>query len=336
MRDDIITKLLQDQPAYRYRQVLEEIYSKLVENWETATSLPVSLRKRLKEDLPLEIKSKIISPSCSECVKSIIELSDGMLIETVLLRHSDGRNTVCVSSQAGCVLDCLFCNTGAAGFKRNLFWHEILLQVLFFLRVLKKEKKRVSNVVFMGMGEPLANYENVLEAVKILNNKNYFNIGQRKIAISTSGIPEKIKRLADEGLQINLAISLNAPNDEIRKTIMPGASKYQLEDIINSAEYYFKKTGRRIMFEYVLLKNINDKEEHAFQLAESIKGIEGFINIIPYNGKGIYSRPDNTIIKRFKSLLIKKSINVTQRHEFGADIQAACGQLVFNRLNSLN
>lgn len=336
MQENIIRKLLKDEPAYRYRQVLKEIYSGLAEDWDTITSLPLALRKKLKENISLEIKGQIKTPSNTNCEKSIIELSDRMLIETVLLRHNDGRNTVCVSSQAGCVLDCLFCSTAAAGFKRNLSWDEIVLQVLFFLRFLKKINKRVNNVVFMGMGEPLTNYKNVLEAVRVLNDKDYFNIGQRKISISTSGVPDKIRKLTDEGLQLNLALSLNAPNDKIRKTIMPGAAKYRLEDIIDSAEYYFKRTGRRIMFEYVLLKNINDKEEHAYELAEKIKRIDGFVNIIPFNGKGTYARPEKVAIKRFKSLLIKKNINVTQRHEFGADIEAACGQLVFNRQNQQN
>jgi 23S rRNA (adenine2503-C2)-methyltransferase len=336
MQNDIIAELLKDQPPYRYRQVLSEIYSNLVENWEDVTSLPVLLRKRLKENLALEIKGRVVKPDNSGCTKALIELRDNLLVETVLLAHDGGRNTVCVSSQAGCVLDCLFCSTAAAGFKRNLSWYEILMQLLFFLRLLKKENKRITNVVFMGMGEPLANYENVLKTIKILNNKNYFNIGQRKISISTSGIPQKIRKLADEGLQLNLALSLNAPNDDIRKSIMPGASKYPLKDIVDAAGYYFKKTGRRIMFEYVLLKDINDKEEHALELAKKIRGIDSFVNIIPFNGKGFYSRPKNRTIAAFKALLIKQKISVTQRYEFGSDIEAACGQLVFKDSNLLD
>ena len=329
MFNNNINKLLKNEPPYRYRQIFKEVYSRLIDNWDKATSLPLELRKKLKENFNLEVKGRIINSGRSDCLKAVIEFDGSVFVESVLLMHKNGRNTVCVSSQAGCAMDCLFCSTAATGFLRNLYSDEILSQLLFFLRILNKENKRITNVVFMGMGEPLINYDNMLEAVKILNNRNFFNIGQRKISVSTSGIPGKIRRLADEGFQLNLAISINAPNDKIRQSIMPGASKYPLKDILDSAIYYFEKTGRRIMFEYVLLKGINDKEEHAVELAEKIKDIESFVNIIPFNGKGVYTKPSFKAINAFKNTLVMKKINVTQRYEFGSDIKAACGQLVF-------
>ncbi len=332
MFNNNIIKLLIDEPAYRHRQVLSEIYSNLVEDWDKATTLPLELRKKLKENFSLEIKGKIINSGRSDSLKAVIEFDDRIFVESVLLKHKDGRNTVCVSSQAGCVMDCMFCTTASTGFVRNLYSYEILAQLLFFLRILNKENKRITNVVFMGMGEPLINYENVMEAIRILNNKNFFNIGQRKISVSTSGIPSKIKKLADEGLQLNLAISINASNDKTRRAIMPGASKYPLEEIFDSARYYFKITGRRIMFEYVLLRGINDKEEDALELSEKIKDIESFVNIIPFNGEGIYKKPSARTINTFKDALLRQKISVTQRYEFGSDIKAACGQLVFKFL----
>jgi len=329
MSNNNIIELLKNEPSYRYTQILTEAYSKLIDDWEKATNLPLKLRKKLKGNFTLQVNGKIIDSGRTDCLKAVIEFEDRILVESVLLRHKDGRNTVCVSSQAGCVMDCLFCTTAATGFIRNLYSYEILAQLVFFQRVLGKENKRITNVVFMGMGEPLINYENTMEAIRILNNKHFFNIGQRKISVSTSGIPTGIKNLADEGLQLNLALSINAPNDEIRKLIMPGASKYPLNEILDSVRYYFEKTGRRIMFEYVLLKDINDKEEHAIELSGKIKDIEGFVNIIPFNGKGIYTKPSFDTINSFKSVLMKQKINVTQRYEFGSDISAACGQLVF-------
>ncbi|MDD3520042.1 MAG: 23S rRNA (adenine(2503)-C(2))-methyltransferase RlmN [Actinomycetota bacterium] len=323
-----INVLLENKPAYRYNQVLREIYFKLTEDWDLATSLPLSLRKELKENFNLEINGRIIDSGNTDCLKAVIGFEDKIFVESVLLKHESGRNTVCVSSQAGCVMDCLFCTTASNGFIRNLSSYEILAQILFFLRILNKENKRITNVVFMGMGEALINYDNMMEAVRILNNKDYFNIGQRKISISSSGVPEKVRKLADEGLQLNLALSINAPNDKIRKSIMPRASRYSLDDVLDSARYYFEKTGRRIMFEYVLLKDINDKEEHALELADKIQDIESFVNLIPFNGKGFYSKPQNKTINAFKKTLIRKKINVTQRYEFGTDIKAACGQLI--------
>ena len=337
MYNNTLTNILKDEPEYRRRQVLREIYSNLIEDWNLATNLPSNLRKELDKNLSLNINGKIIDSLSRNCLKAVISFDDdvdknNIFIETVLLKHKDGRNTVCVSSQAGCVMDCSFCKTASTGFMRNLNIFEILAQPLFFSRILKKENKRITNIVFMGMGEPLLNYDNLIEAIKILNDKNCFKIGQRKISVSTSGIPDKIKKLADENLQINLAISVNAPNDRIRLLIMPKAAKYSLENILESVRYFFKKTGRRIMFEYVLLKDINDKEEHAVELAEKIKDIESFVNIIPFNGKGIYTKPSFKVINAFKNTLIMRKINVTQRYEFGSDIKAACGQLVFKFL----
>ena len=192
-----------------------------------------------------------------DSVKAKITLKDGLEIETVLMRHRDGRNTVCVSSQVGCPLGCLFCATGKMGFKRNLTAEEILEQVIFFARFLKLEDGRVTNVTFMGMGEPFLNYDNVLNAIKILNDAKYFNIGVRSLSISTAGIIEGIKKLSDESLHVNLAISLHAPSDNLRKSLMPIDKKYPLPDVLVAVDEYIEKTKRKVMFEYVLIKGVN-------------------------------------------------------------------------------
>lgn len=331
-----IKDVLKSEPAFRIAQAEKAIYKDFYERWDEVTVFPLKLRQTLNKELDLSINGSILKSSSSESLKALIKLADGITIETVLMLHKDGRRTVCVSTQAGCALDCMFCKTAKLGFKRNLKVDEIISQVLFFSRYLKKLDMKVTNIVFMGMGEPLLNFETVLEAIKIFNDKNKFNISQRKISISTSGIIEKIIQLAENKLQINLAISLNAPNNEIRKQIMPIANKYNFTDLIDASKYYIKKTNRRIMFEYVLLKGINDKTEHAQELASKLKGILCFVNLIPYNGEDLSKKPNLKIIDDFKNVLLKNNISVTQRYRFGNDIKAACGQLVFlNEKNNL-
>jgi 23S rRNA (adenine2503-C2)-methyltransferase len=321
--------ILKSEPDFRIRQIEKAIYKDFCENWNEVTTLPLKLRGILNKEIDLSINGKILKSEGSDSLKALIKLDDEITVETVLLMHKDGRRTVCVSSQAGCASGCIFCKTGKLGFKRNLRVEEIILQALFFSRYLKKQNMRITNVVFMGMGEPLLNYDNVLDSIKILNDKNKFDISQRKISVSTCGIIEKIKLLAEKKLQINLAISINAPNDNIRQKIMPIAYKYQLNELLSAANYYIKKTNRRIMFEYVLLKEINDKSEYAQELAKKIKGLLCFVNLIPYNGEDQDKKPSLKSINEFKKILLINQIPVTQRYRFGTDIKAACGQLVF-------
>lgn len=323
-------KILENEPKYRLKQIKEAVFEDLIEDWSNAENLPLQLREKLKEKCSLEIKGKILqSESDGDALKTVIILDDGFKIEGVLMRHEDGRNTVCVSSQVGCSLGCSFCATGEMGFKRNLTVWEITEQVLFFARVLQKEDERVSNVVFMGMGEPLLNYENVLSAIRILNDRDGFNIGARKISISTSGIIEGIEKLAKEDMQINLAISLHAPDDDLRSQLMPINEKYPLVKILNAVDNYIKKTSRQVMFEYLLLKGINDSEEYAEKLAKLMRKPLYFVNLIVYNpaGKSGMEPSFSGDIKKFKEILEKADVPVSQRYRFGRSIKAGCGQL---------
>jgi len=323
--------LLSGEPAFRIRQIERSIYKDFNDNWNNFTGLPLTLREVLKKEIDLTIDGIIQKSNNSGSLKALIRLEDGTVVETVLMSHIDNRNTVCVSSQAGCAAGCKFCKTGEMGFKRNLKPEEIIAQVLFFSRYLKTSGKRITNVVFMGMGEPFLNYDNFLSSVKILNDENKFNIGQRKISVSTCGITEKIRMLADENIQINLAVSLNAPNDKIRMEIMPIAQKYPMNELLSSVRYYIEKTNRRVMLEYVLLRGINDTAQNAEALVNKIRGLLCFVNLIPFNGEDNRKRPLESSIQEFKKILTANKTPFTQRYRFGEDINAACGQLVFSK-----
>jgi 23S rRNA (adenine2503-C2)-methyltransferase len=323
--------LLKAEPGFRIKQIERSIYKEFNEKWDEFTALPLRLREVLKKEIDLTIFGTINKSGNSGSLKALVKLEDGIKVETVLLSHKDKRNTVCVSSQAGCAAGCKFCKTGDLGFKRDLNVEEIIAQVLFFSRYLKTIGESITNVVFMGMGEPFLNYDNFLNSVKILNDENKFNIGQRKISVSTCGITEKIKMLADENLQINLAVSLNAPNDKTRNEIMPITKKYPINELLSSIRYYIEKTNRRVMLEYVLLKDINDLPENAEELSKKIRGLLCFVNLIPFNGEDYSKKPLENRIKDFKKILTKNKTPFTQRYRFGDDISAACGQLVFSK-----
>jgi 23S rRNA (adenine2503-C2)-methyltransferase len=241
------------------------------------------------------------------------------------MKHNDDRFTVCVSSQVGCPLACSFCATGTMGLKRNLDSFEIITQVLLFSRYLKD--KKITNVVFMGMGEPFLNYDNVMKAIHILNDSEYFNIGSRKISISTAGIVEGIERFALEDLQVNLSISLHAPNNQLRNELMPINKKYSLEKVLISVDEYILKTKRKVMFEYLMIKGVNDSLSCAKELAKLMKKPLYMVNLIVYNPTGRFVPSDSRTIKKFKEYLEKEGIFTTQRYEFGRGINAACGQL---------
>lgn len=324
-----IESVLEGQPSFRLKQVWRSVFVDLIEDWNDNSTLPKDLRERLNFECPLEIKATIFGSERNESVKVLLELEDGNRVESVLLKHEDGRRTVCVSSQVGCPLGCKFCATGALGFTRNLTAGEIVEQVLFFSRLLKNEEKynRVTNVVFMGMGEPFLNYDNVLEAVRIFNSKEAFNIGARRISISTVGIFEGIEKLMKEGLQINLAVSLHAPTSELRSQLMPINLKYPLSELMNLLNLYAKSKSRETMFEYLLIKDVNDREEDALELAKLMRNPFFMVNLIRYNPTGIFKPSDSSAIKKFKDILVQQGVNVTQRYSFGQDINAACGQL---------
>lgn len=322
-----IKEVLDGMPAFREKQILAFIFKNFVENFDEMLSLPKDLRERLKEKCSLEIFAEEFISDNKDTVKALISLEDGEKIEAVLMKHEDGRNTVCVSCQVGCPMGCAFCATGKMGLTRNLTMFEILEQVLFFARYLKKEGSAVTNVVFMGMGEPMLNYDNVIGTVRMLNDKNYFNIGARHISISTCGLIEGIKRLANEGLQVNLAISLHSPTDEKRGSLMPVNAKYPLRVLVETLNDYYEKVGRKIMVEYLMLDGVNDTGEDVENLAKILSKERFFLNLILYNPTGNFAPSKGENVKKFKELLEKKGFTVTQRYRFGRGIKAACGQL---------
>jgi len=322
-----LEKIFKTEPAFRLKQAKKAVFFDLVENWSQASTLSNNLREILQKKVPLGIKGEMLVSKDGRTVKAAIELEDGLAIETVLMKHTDKRNTICVSSQVGCPLGCLFCVTGKMGFKRNLTASEIVDQVLFFARYLKKKKEKITNVVFMGMGEPLLNWENVKEAIQAFNDDNCFGIGARKISVSTAGIIEGIEKLAEDFPQINLAISLHAPDDELRSELMPVNQKYSIAKILKSVDDYIKKTNRKVMFEYVMLAGVNDSEEQAKKLAKLLKKPLYMVNLIAYNPNGRFESSPAERIKKFKAILEKTGVFATQRYRFGTDIEAACGQL---------
>jgi len=325
-----LSSILQTEPKYRFAQVNKAIWQDFISSWQEVSNLPKALREKLEEECPLEIRAELdINKGKNKSVKALITLIDGEAIETVLIRQKDKRNTVCVSSQVGCPLACEFCATGKFGFRRNLSSEEIVEQVVFWARYLKAENKdeKVDNIVFMGMGEPFLNYAEFIKAAKFLNNPETLNIGSRRMSVSTAGITEGIKRLAGEKMQINLAISLHAANDNLRKDLMPIAKKYNLHEILKTVDNYITKTGRRVMFEYLMIKEVNDSDRDALELAKLMRQPLYIVNLIPYNETGRFKSSSRERIEKFKKILEEAGVAVTVRLSFGADITAACGQL---------
>ncbi len=314
--------LLKKEPKYRLQQAKKALFRDLIKNWREATVFPLQLRGELEEKFPINISGKTSVSKDKNTQKALISLKDGLQIETVLMRHKGGRNTVCVSSQVGCPLNCAFCLTGKQGFKRNLDSWEIVQQVLFFARDVK-----ITNVVFMGMGEPFLNYDNVMEAIRILNDKEGFNLGARRISISTIGIVEGIRKLPEEKLQVNLAISLHAPENELRSKLVPVNEKYPIEKVLEAVDFYIGKTGRRVMFEYIMIKGVNDSERQAESLAKIMEKPLYFVNLISCNPTGQFKPSSTERIRKFKETLESEGISVTERYRFGRDIDGACGQL---------
>jgi 23S rRNA (adenine2503-C2)-methyltransferase len=325
-----LPEILKDEPSYREQQVYHALFSQLIESWDEATNLSKGLREKLKAAFPLELSAEIRSSTDKKSLKAALRLIDGETVETVLIRHRDGRNTVCVSSQAGCPLKCTFCLTGRSGWRRNLVAAEIVDQVLLFARLLHKEEERVSNVVMMGMGEPFINYAQALSAVRMLNRPDMLGIGARKISISTVGIVEGIKKLAQEPLQINLALSLHAPDDARREKLIPVNRKYPIAKVLAAVSDYIEKTRRRVMIEYLMLKDFNDSEDDAKKLAALLKKNLPrlyFVNLIACNPGGPGEASPSDRIKRFKAVLESERIAVVERFRFGDEIGGACGQL---------
>lgn len=313
----------QQQPAYRGQQLHQWIYQKGVRSLSEITVFPQAWRSQVAEVPVGRSALHYRSQAQDGTVKYLLRLTDGQIIETVGI-PSAKRLTVCVSSQVGCPMGCDFCATGKGGFARNLARHEIVDQIL---SVQEDFQQRVSNVVFMGMGEPLLNMQAVLGAVQSINQD--IGIGQRLITISTVGIPGRIRRLADHQLQATLAVSLHASNQALRNQLIPSAEAYPLEDLLQECRDYVQQTGRRVTFEYILLAGVNDLPTHALELAQHLRGWQSHVNLIPYNpiSEVDYQRPDGRRVQAFLDILQDRNIAASIRRSRGLDRDAACGQL---------
>ena len=314
------------EKSYRAEQVFKWLYQEEVTSFDDMTNLSLELREKLKKEFTLN-NFKILKKqeSVDGTKKYLFDVLDGNAIETVLMEYHHGK-TICVSSQIGCKMGCKFCASTGIKFIRNLASGEIVEQIL---AVQRDEKTKISNIVFMGIGEPLDNYDNVLKAISILNNPKGLNIGARHISISTSGIVPKIYELADRDYQFTLSISLHATNDEKRSKMMPINNKYNIEELMKACKYYIKKTNKRISFEYALAKDNNDNLEDAKELVKLLKGMLCHVNLIPINKieNGQYIKSTNENIIKFRDYLNANGITATIRRELGSDIDAACGQL---------
>ena len=315
------------EKAFRAKQIYEWLHVKLVDSFEEMTNLSKNLRDKLDQAYRIPMV-RMLERQVSQIDgtnKFLFELEDGHVVESVLMKYKHG-NSVCISSQVGCRMGCKFCASTIGGLERNLLPSEMLGEIY---QIQKISGERVSNIVVMGSGEPLDNYENFVKFVRLLSDDKGLNISQRNITISTCGIVPNMKRLAEEGLQITLALSLHGSTQEKRKVLMPIAYKYELPDVLAGCDYYFEKTGRRITFEYSLVHGVNDRDEDANELIEILKPRNCHINLIPVNPikERSFEKPSRKSAENFKNKLEKNGINVTIRREMGSDIDGACGQL---------
>ncbi|GCD83398.1 23S rRNA (adenine(2503)-C(2))-methyltransferase RlmN [Parageobacillus thermoglucosidasius] len=319
----------QGEKPFRATQIYEWLYQKRVTHFSEMTNLPKALREKLSGHFDITTLKTIVKQTSKDgTMKFLFELHDGYSIETVLMRHNYG-NSICVTTQVGCRIGCTFCASTLGGLKRHLEAGEIVAQVVKVQKELDEQNERISSIVVMGIGEPFDNYDELIKFLKIVNHAKGLNIGARHITVSTSGIIPKIYQFADEGMQVNFAISLHAPTTELRTKLMPINKAYPLPKLMDAVRYYIEKTGRRVTFEYGLFGGVNDQLEHAEQLAELIKGLKCHVNLIPVNyvPERNYVRTPREQIFAFERALKKHGINVTIRREQGHDIDAACGQL---------
>lgn len=324
------------EKPFRGRQLFEWVHRKQIQEYDEMKNLPQKLLEKISEKYVISgvrIRKKQVSQK-KDTAKYLFSLSDGNLIESVWMKYHHG-NSVCISSQVGCRMGCTFCASTLNGLTRSLTAGEMLSQVY---EIQKETGERVSNVIVMGMGEPLDNYDNLIRFIRLLSDENGIHISQRNITVSTCGLVDQIRKLMEEKLQITLAISLHAPNDEIRRQTMPVANKYSMDEIFSVCREYIDKTGRRVTFEYSMIDGVNDGKAHALELARRCRGLNCHINLIPLNEvkerKARRSREEN--IRDFKIVLERNRINVTIRREMGSDIDAACGQLRKNFMEQTN
>lgn len=319
----------QGEPTFRAKQIYEWLYEKRATQFDEMTNISKSLRTKLEETYTMTVlKQSARQESTDGTIKFLFELQDGYTIETVLMKHNYG-NSICVTTQVGCRLGCTFCASTLGGLKRNLEAGEITAQVVEVQRMLDEREERVDSIVVMGIGEPFDNYDALLSFLKIVNHDHGLNIGARHITVSTSGMVPRIYDFADENMQINFAISLHAPNSEVRSRLMPINRAWPIEKLLEAIRYYQQKTNRRVTFEYGLFNGVNDQIEHAEELAERIKGIKCHVNLMPFNyvPEREYVRTSRADVFAFEKVLKENGVNVTIRREQGHDIDAACGQL---------
>ena len=324
-------------PRYRADQILLPLYYKFPKNISDIKQLPKKLITELTESgytIGSAKETHRVVSEDGDTTKLLLNLSNDYSVETVLMQYTSSkigghpRSTICVSTQIGCAMGCVFCATGQMGFETNLAAEEIVSQVIHFAEILQKRGEHVTNLVFMGMGEPMANYDEMIRAIKILTHDRGFGLGQRHITISTIGITSGIDKLAEENLQIGLAVSLHAPNNELRKKLVPTAGPNSVEDIIDAGRRYFQKTGRRVTFEYALMAGINDSPKIAKELSSLLQGNGSHVNLIPINPTaGDFKRPSQESVLEFEQILSNAGVNCTVRVEKGTEISAACGQL---------
>ncbi len=327
--DNFVTNVL-GWPKYRAEQVRTWVYQQTIADPQQMTNLGKLDRQRLADAVTFSSAQITVHQSSSDGTQKLL-LSwpeSGANAETVMIPDAD-RRTACVSSQVGCPVGCKFCASGVNGVKGNLSAAQIVEQVFALNQLLRPEKQHIGNIVFMGMGEPLANYANVMKAIRILHDPKCFNISARKITVSTVGVPAKMRQLAEEDLPLNLAISLHAPNEALRRELIPWAEHFALDDILDAARYYFQRSGREVTLEYILLSGVNDRPEHAKQLAQVCKTLRANVNLIRYNEVESlpYRRPKSDDVVDFQSILRRAGVNAHVRKSRGRDIDAACGQL---------
>jgi 23S rRNA (adenine2503-C2)-methyltransferase len=329
---DELTAWMQErgQPAYRARQLYEALYRQLVASFDEVAVLPRALRDQLETDLPILAMAPVnqVATSNRDTVKTLYRTALGDLVETVLMLYRS-RATVCVSCQVGCAVGCAFCATGLMGLDRNLTTGQMVAQVIGAAREAHAAGRSLTNLVMMGMGEPFHNYPATMKFLTILNDPAGFGMGARRMTISTSGIVPFIDKLAEEPLQVNLAVSLHAPNDELRSQLVPVNRKHPVGELMAAIDRYIARTGRRVSFEYALMSGVNDGDEIALELAELLAGRLCHVNLIPLNPVAVlpYERPTPERIERFAQLAASTGMPVTVRYSRGVDITAACGQL---------
>ena len=324
-----LTEYIEDlgEKKFRAKQIYKWLHQDFVTGFDEMTNIPKDLRDRLKEDACIYVVKpvKVMVSELDGTRKYLYELNDGNIIESVLMKYHHG-NSVCISTQVGCRMGCRFCASTLDGLERQLTPSEMLDEVY---RIQKDIGERVSNIVLMGSGEPLDNYDNVIKFIKLISDENGLNISGRNITLSTCGIVPMIRRLADEKMQLTLAISLHASDDDTRRKLMPVANKYTIEELLDACRYFFQTTGRRITFEYSLVSGINDTESEAKKLGGLLNDINCHVNLIPVNPikERDFKQSVKKDVEKFKNVLEKYKINVTIRREMGSDIDAACGQL---------